>query len=129
MTLAITPLYAGLITLIFLALTVRVVRYRRANQLSVGDYGDKALLARMRAQGNCAEYAPIGLILLLLVELQGAPGIAVHILGLMLLAGRAMHAYGFSQHPQIMPLRVGGMVLTLSMLVFGSLGLIAHSLF
>jgi uncharacterized membrane protein YecN with MAPEG domain len=129
MTASITPLYAGLVALLFLALSMRVARYRRANQLSVGDYGDKKLEARMRAQANCAEYAPIGLILILLVELQGAPVIAVHILGLMLVLGRAMHAYGFSKHPQIIPLRAGGMILTFSVLLFGSLGLIGHSLF
>jgi uncharacterized membrane protein YecN with MAPEG domain len=129
MTVTILPIYASLIALLYVALSVRVVRYRRANKISVGDHGHKALEARMRAQANCGEYAPIGLVLILLVELQGAPAVAIHILGLMLLIGRLMHAIGFSKHPQIMGLRVGGMVLTFSTLVFSSLGLILHSLF
>ena len=129
MTLSVTPLYAGLIALIFIILSTRVITYRRKHRLSVGDAGDKKLLKRMRAQANCAEYAPIGLLLLLLAELQGAPHLVLHALGLMLFAGRFMHGYGFSQSPGIMPLRVGGMALTLIMIVLTALGLVAHALF
>ena len=129
MTLSVTPLYAGLITLILWVLTVRVIRYRRANKLSLGDTGDKALLKRMRAHSNLIEYAPLGLILILLAELQGAPAFALHLMGSALLAGRLMHAIGFSQTPQVMPLRVGGMALTLMMLMVSALGLIGHAIF
>jgi len=129
MTLSVTPLYAGLIALIFILLSTRVILYRRKHLVSVGDAGDKKLLKRMRAQANCAEYAPIGLLLLLLAELQGAPLLVLHALGLMLLAGRFMHGYGFSQSPGIMPLRVGGMALTLIMIIVTALGLVAHALF
>ncbi|SPH21846.1 Inner membrane protein YecN [Ascidiaceihabitans donghaensis] len=129
MSLVITSLYAGLIALLFIALSVRVVRYRRGNRVSVGHQGHKDLEQRMRAQANCGEYAPMGLILLLISEIQGAPPVALHVLGIMLVAGRIMHAIGFSKHPQIMGLRVGGMVLTFSMIVFTALGLLAHALF
>jgi len=78
----ITPLYAGCIALVFIALSARVILYRRRNLISLGDAGDKSLLKRMRAQANCAEYAPIGLILLALTELQGAPGSVIHALTL-----------------------------------------------
>ena len=125
----VTPIYASLIALLFLVLSYRIIIYRRTQRLSLGDYGDKALLARMRAQANCAEYAPTGLILLLLVELQRAPGAAVHILGLMLLAGRLAHGYGFSKHPQIMNLRVAGTALTTLMIATCAVGLLLHSLF
>ncbi len=125
---AITGLYAGLIALVFLVLTFRVIGYRRANRIGLGDAGDKTLLKRMRAQGNCAEYAPIGLILLALVEAQGTPGWVVHGLGIMLLAGRVAHGYGFSASPPVMNLRVGGMLLTTGMIALAALGLIAHAL-
>ena len=55
MPITITPLYAALLTLLMIALSVRVVQYRRANMISVGDSNDKALLKRIRAQGNCVE--------------------------------------------------------------------------
>ena len=124
-----TPIYAALCTLIFLVLSARVILYRRANLISLGDKGDKNLLKRMRAQANCAEYAPIGLLLLLLTELAAAPGIAVHILGGMLFLGRLLHAVGFAATPQKMILRQVGMVLTLAMLGLSALGLLFHGLF
>ena len=124
----ITPIYAALITLIYFTLSWRVIRYRRANLLSLGDSGDKNLLKRMRTQANCAEYAPLGLSVILLVELQGAPGIAVHGLGLLLLAGRIVHPLGFAVTPQKIILRQIGMMLTFACLLLGALGLLGHAL-
>lgn len=124
----ITPIYAALIALIFVALSARVIGYRRAHRLSLGDEGDKSLLKRMRAQANCAEYAPIGLILILLVELQGAPAIAVHFLGVCLLAGRALHGWAFSASPPVMAGRQIGMALTFTAISFAALGLLGHAL-
>lgn len=128
MTPSITPVYAALITLIYFTLSWRVISYRRANLLSLGDSGDKNLLKRMRTQANCAEYAPLGLILILLVELQGAPGIAVHGLGLLLLAGRVIHPLGFAVTPQKIILRQIGMALTFTCLLLAALGLLGHVL-
>lgn len=128
MMLTITPLYAALVALVFLVLSARVIFYRRANLISLGDKGDNEMLKRMRAQANCAEYAPIGLLLLLLSELAGAPVLALHLLGLALLGGRVLHAVGFSATPQKMRLRVGGMMLTLTMILLSGLGLLGHAL-
>jgi uncharacterized membrane protein YecN with MAPEG domain len=109
----ITGFYGALIALVFLALSARVILYRRANQLGLGDYGDKSLMKRMRAQANCAEYAPFGLLLMLLVDLQNPPPVVLHVIGTLLLLGRAAHGYGFSTSPPKINLRVGGMLLTL----------------
>lgn len=129
MSLTVSPLYAALTAFIFLVLSARVIFYRRANGISLGDAGDKNLLKRMRAQANCAEYAPIALLLLILAELSGAPAVAVHLAGSTLVAGRALHAYGFASTPQKMNLRVGGMALTLTMIGITSLGLLGHGLY
>ena len=129
MTFPVTSLYAALIALLFIALSVRVVRYRRAKQLSMGDHGDNSLLKRTRAHANCAEYAPLSLILLGLAEAQGTPVLALHILGLMMLIGRLAHAYGFSASPPIMNLRVLGMILTYLMIALTALGLLGHAIF
>ena len=109
----ITGLYAALIALIFIVLSVRVILYRRAHGLGLGDHGNKSLMKRMRAQTNCAEYAPFGLLLMALVEMQNVTPSAVHLIGIMLLAGRALHGYGFSASPPVLVLRQVGMVLTL----------------
>ncbi len=108
----ITALYALPLALIFLTLTFRTIGYRRANRISVGDGGDSQLLQRMRVHANCAEYAPLGLVVLGLAESVAVPVVMLHVLGSALVTGRLMHAIGMSQSPQIMPLRVGGMVLT-----------------
>lgn len=128
MIFSITPIYAALLTLLLIFLSAQVIIYRRRNRLSLGDEGDRRLLRLMRAHGNCAEYAPLGLILLALVEAKAAPAIAVHLLGLLLLAGRVIHAIGFSGENLIMRLRVFGMVLTFTMLGLSAIGLLAHAL-
>ncbi|MGB3246527.1 MAG: MAPEG family protein [Sulfitobacter sp.] len=124
-----TALYAALLTLLFITLSWRVIMYRRANSISLGDNDDKALRKRMRAQANFIEYAPLGLILMLITELQSAPEIALHAMGLTLLVGRVLHAVGFSSTPQKMVLRQIGMVLTLGMLVLSALALLSHLVF
>lgn len=124
----ITPIYAALIAAVFILLSARVITYRRAHSLTLGDGGDPALLTRMRAQANCAEYAPLGLLLLLLLELQGAPMLALHLLGLMLLIGRIAHAVGFSDRNPNIGLRILGIALTLTMLGLSALGLIVMTL-
>ena len=125
----VTAFYAALLTFIYLFLTFRVIKFRRANQVSMGDQGNNSLLKRMRAHANFAEYAPIGLILLGLTEASGAPVVALHFLGGMLFLGRGFHAYGFSASPPIMRLRVWGMMLTLTMLLISAIGLLLHTLF
>jgi uncharacterized protein len=86
-----TALYAAPLVLLFMALSAYVIAYRRGNRLPLGDAGDRELLSRMRAQGNCAEYMPLGLILLLLAE-QPGPGVLFHLAGVSLLIGRFVHA-------------------------------------
>ncbi|UUV05121.1 MAPEG family protein [Ruegeria sp. YS9] len=110
--LAITPIYAALIAIHYVALSVKVILQRRSDKISVGDGGSKLMIKAIRTHSNCAEYAPIALLLIAMVELQGAGGLLVHILGLMLLAGRLLHAYGFGRTPQIVILRQAGMSLT-----------------
>jgi len=52
--LILAPIYAGLVALLFLYLSSRVIRVRRGQRISLGDGGDEAMAQRIRAQGNCA---------------------------------------------------------------------------
>ena len=113
---AITALYAALITVVFLALSRRVIVLRRAAQVPLGDGGDRKLARAMRAHANCAEYAPLGIILIGLAESLSVPALIVHALGLSLVAGRIVHAYGVSQEPENFRFRVSGMSLTFTAL-------------
>ncbi len=129
MTIAITPLYAGIIALLFIYLSYRVIIVRRGDRISLGDGERPDMAYRIRAQANCAEYAPLGLILLLMTELQGAPVWVVHLLGLMLVIGRLMHSWAFSQRPHNLKARTYGMMLTLAMITFSAIANIGHALF
>jgi uncharacterized protein len=108
----ITALYGALLAVLFLVLSFRTIGARRAGRVEIGDGGDRELLRRMRVHANFAEYVPMALILMALAEMQGAYQIIVHAIGAMLLVGRLIHAYGLSQTPHVMPLRVGGMMAT-----------------
>lgn len=123
-----TPLYAGLLALLFVGLSARVILARRTLGVSLGDGGEADLLRRMRVHGNCAEYAPIGILLLAMAELQGMPVGIVHLLGATLFLGRVSHAWSMSRTPQSMPGRVAGMGLTLTTIALLGLANIAHAL-
>lgn len=111
--LKIIPLYAALLALLFIALSVRTLRLRRHLKIAVGDAGNTQMLRAMRAHANFAEYVPMCLLLLALVELHGGRNAWVlHGLGLALLVGRISHAWGVSQEHENYRFRVYGMVLT-----------------
>ena len=129
MMLSITPLYAGLLTLVFLALSVAVIKQRMAVE-KAGDGADETELNKsMRVQANFVEYVPLGVILMLCAELQGAPALAIHAMGVTLLIGRICHGIGMSRTPEVSALRGGGFLLTAVMLILSALAIIGHALF
>lgn len=125
--LPITALFAAILGLVFVPLSARVGFYRLKSQISLFDGGDKELARRMRAQGNFAEYVPIALILLALVELNGALGWVVYLLGGSLVVGRLLHLYTISGS-ETGPGRPIGMVLTF-LSILGSSGLLLYGHF
>jgi uncharacterized membrane protein YecN with MAPEG domain len=108
----VTALYAALLALLFLLLSVRVIAQRREAHVEIG-HGDNAqLLRRMRVHANFAEYVPLALLLMALAESLKAPSAILHLFGLTLLVARLIHAYGLSQTPHILRFRVLGVTLT-----------------
>tara|TARA_Y100000588_G_scaffold203641_1_gene217454 strand:+ start:56 stop:445 length:390 start_codon:yes stop_codon:yes gene_type:complete len=112
MAIPITAVTAALLGLVFVVLSIRVIRLRRENSVSLGDGGNEALQRAIRGHGNCAEYAPVGILLLLIAELQGANATWLLIVAAALLLGRAAHGYAFGFTTNNPPLRVSGMILT-----------------
>ena len=127
--LTVTPLYGGILALLFIYLSLATVKQRFKQKVSIGTGDNKDMVKAMRAHANFAEYTPIGLLLMVMAELQGAPIWAMHFLGVLLLAGRFMHAYGFSHTPQIIPLRKYGTIITFSMLLLAAVANIGHAIF
>lgn len=120
----IVPFYAALLALLFVGLSVRTLRMRRRLQIAIGDAANPTMLRAMRAHANFAEYVPLSLLLLFLVEATGAGSYMVHALGASTLVGRVLHAYGVSQVKENFAFRVAGMALTLTPLIVASIRLL-----
>ncbi|MBS8228208.1 MAPEG family protein [Vannielia litorea] len=125
----VTSIYAGLLTLLYIGLSAGVIRRRRAAGISVGDGDDARMRVLTRAHANCAEYVPVGVLLLALSEGQGAPAVALHLMGVTLLVGRVLHARAFLGARINLRLRVLGMALTFLPLLLMAVGLPLHALF
>lgn len=124
----VTPIYAGILTIMFIVLTSRVIGARRSARVMLGDGGDRHLLRRQRAHGNFTEYVPLALILMALAEMQGMPPYLLHAIGIGLLLGRLTHAYALGCDPEPIRLRVLGMMLTLAALMAGAIGTLSFAL-
>ena len=94
-------------------LTMRIVRERQSNRVSLGSGGVESLERAARAHGNLAEFAPFGLILTGLAELQGAPWWLLAPTALAFFAGRVLHALAFTGPTMSFPRRAAGMKLTI----------------
>ncbi|MEP7206138.1 MAG: MAPEG family protein [Casimicrobiaceae bacterium] len=127
MTSTIVPVYAAVLALLFFVLSVRTLRLRRSLRIAIGDAGNQALLRAMRVHSNFAEYVPLTLLLLYFVEARGASAWLVHALGVSLLIGRAVHAYGVSQVKENYRHRVLGMTMTFTCLLVCSVYLLVSS--
>lgn len=128
MSMPVTALYAGLMGLWMLLLSFEVMRRRRRHDVSVGDGGVPALEQAVRAHGNACENIPIALILMGLAESMGAPGRILHVLGAMLVLGRALHGWYFLTGAARLNIRIAGMLLTVGMIGALSLGVVFHAL-
>lgn len=120
----VTPIYAALLGLLFILLSFRVIRVRRRVRVAVGTGDSPELLRATRVHGNFIEYVPMTLLLIWMLETQGAPSVFVHALGLVLLIGRCIHAYGVSQTVENLKLRISGMLMTFSVLMVSALSLL-----
>lgn len=86
-------LYIAIAGMMLIVLSMRAARYRQKTQKAIGMDEGIELQRRVRAQGNFVEYTPMALLMIAVAEVQGLPGWGVHVLGAMLLLGRALHAY------------------------------------
>ena len=110
--LLVTSIVSGVLAILFVRLSFAVIALRRQNKVSLGSDGNLDLERAIRAQGNFAEYVPIGIILIACLELNGAPWWLVALPGLTLILGRLFHAKGINQPPPNFSNRILGMQLT-----------------
>jgi len=124
----ILPPYAALLALLFVYLSVRTIGVRRRLQIAIGDKDHPEMQRAMRVHANFAEYVPLGLVMLALVESRAPAAWLMHALCLCLLVGRLLHAYGVSQTPERFQFRVSGMALTFTCLIGAALFLLVTAL-
>jgi uncharacterized protein len=119
----VVSLYSGIFGLLFVALSARTVLLRRQFGITIGNE-DKPLLARAsRVHGNFAEYVPLSLFLIYLLETQTSSHLWIYLLCIALLTGRIVHAFGVSQVQEKLKYRIVGMSLTFTVIIYASIRL------
>ncbi|MDA9330881.1 MAG: MAPEG family protein [Flavobacteriales bacterium] len=125
----ITLIFTTILSAFMIILSVRVLDLRRSpvtkflhkpNRI----IDDETLQRSIRGHGNLVEYAPLFLILMLVLELSEAPQTQLYFSGIVFTVGRLMHGIVFSFMRRNIFLRIGGMALTF----VGFLGLIRTSI-
>ena len=113
---SITSAYLGILALLYLVLGLQVSRLRRGHRVLFGDGDNIKLRSAIRAHANFAEYVPIIVLMVAMLEMSGMPALRVHLLMGALLVARLLHPLGMYVGPrtlQFQVCRVGGILLTL----------------
>jgi len=124
MYLPITTVSICILGLLLVILSLRVINVRRNEKVSLGDGGSDTLERRIRAQGNLTEYGPLGIVLILVAELQMANPFLLGVGASAFVMGRLLHGYALGFKDKAMRPRITGMMLTL----FSILGLVGLNL-
>ena len=111
-----TAIFAGLMFLLGAALAGNVILHRRAHKAPIGNpHNDRMLERKCRAFGNFAEYTPLMLIAVFLLELLNFRILAL-VAAILFFLGRLAHAYSLlyaEPKKHNYNLRVTGMMITL----------------
>ncbi len=125
----ITPMYAGMLGIILLVLSIRVVAVVRAKgNVGYGDGGNPDFTTVVRGQGNFVEYVPLIVILIGMAEAGGTSSTWVHAMGGALVVGRILHPIGLTNTPGINPFRFVGTNLTWITLLASSIFVLLNTL-
>lgn len=123
---SITALYTALSALLVLVLAGRVSSLRYRARVGIGTGGNEELARRVRVHANALENLPLALLLMLVLELGQAQPLVLHGLGIALLAGRILHAIGYSRTAGASPGRFLGTLLTWLVLLVAALLVLWH---
>jgi uncharacterized protein len=124
----IVPAYAALLTFIYIFLSSRVIQSRAITRIGIGTGGNRGLERRMRIHANFAEYVPLALLLLVLMEMQGRPSWLVHLLCIALVAARIGHVLALWEEKEIMWLRIISVSATFFIMAAAAVSLIGRVL-
>ncbi len=125
---SITALTAGVLAIIYLAMTIWVIMARVKYRIDLGHGDNKDLHMRIRAHANFAEYVPICLIVMFFVEAGGGPRWLVLAMGAALVLGRLAHVYGVGMIEKPGLGRLAGTFATNTVMLVGGVVLILRAL-
>ncbi len=117
----ITLISTSFLGLLLVYLSYGVSKERLRSKTDLGDGGDPGLLRAMRAQGNLVEYAPMGLILIGLLETAQIQKELVMGLAVAFVIGRYMHGLMLGKVEGKNQYRFWGTILTWLVLLVGSI--------
>ncbi len=87
----VTPIYLSLVAVLMAVLSTKTAIARQRNLIAIGDAGNTDLILASRRFGNLVEYAPIVLLLLYFMEVQGIGSYWLHLYGSVFIALRILH--------------------------------------
>jgi len=114
---------AGAAAIVNVWISVRVGGARRSSKVSIGDGGNPALIARMRAHANFVEYTPFVLILIALIEYNIGSPLWLSVVSILYLVGRVAHVLGMDGLARAREIGI-----TITLLTLVGLGLYAAAL-
>jgi uncharacterized membrane protein YecN with MAPEG domain len=117
---SITACYLAVLALLYVVLSLQVIRLRRANRAAFGDSGSFALRSAIRAHAHFAEYVPITALMIAMLEMAGASALRVHLLMGALVVARLLHPLGMYAAPNTLWFRIGrigGVTITIGLLI------------
>ncbi len=119
----ITAFYAAILAFLMCWLSLNVIKARRKNKVRYADGGIEELQIARSAHSNAVDYIPLTLILLFLLEYNGAALWLLHTAGMFLVVGRIIHCKGILT--ENFKRRVLGMQITIwVIIILASLNLI-----
>ena len=120
MEIPVTIVTTGILGLLFFVHSVRVINARVKTHTNLGDGGNDLMIRRIRIHGNFAEYIPLLLVMMLLLELMRVNKYVLVTMAVSIILGRLCHFYGLYSKTTPGLARVLGMQLTLWPLVLAS---------
>lgn len=124
---ATTAAFAALLALLYALLGAWVIQGRLTMDKLLGDGGSEPLQRRIRSHANFGEYVPLTLLLIGLLEADGAAHGFVTALLVILLVARVLHPFGMlaaKNTPQQYVCRGGGSVATLGVMGVAAIALL-----
>jgi len=94
----VTLLYASILGLLFLLLSINVARLRGKHKVPFGTEGSIELARAARTQANFVECVPLLLLLMALLESLQSSRYLLHAIGILAVVARLLHAWGLSRN-------------------------------